>query len=57
MSEHGAFGNAGGAAGVLQKGDVIVLQRHRLERQEPPLIQYVVEAHRLRNLPMRHLLT
>ncbi len=54
MGEHGALGQAGGAAGVLQHGDVIEVQRHRFGRQPAALAQHLLERHRLGQLVGRH---
>ena len=54
MRQHGALGNAGRAARVLQEGDIVPGQRHRLEAVPAPGGEGRVEADRIRQLPGRH---
>ncbi|MNG89782.1 hypothetical protein D3C79_486560 [compost metagenome] len=54
MGEHGTLGQPGGAAGVLQHGDVVEGQLHRFVTQLAPLAQHLLERHRLRQLIGRH---
>ena len=44
VQQHGALGDAGGAAGVLQERDVVRPERHPLERAALALLEHVVEA-------------
>ncbi len=54
VSKHGAFGQPGGAAGVLQHGDVVQALRHRLRRQAAPLAQHLLERECLGQVVGRH---
>ena len=56
MGEHGGFGNAGGAAGILQKGQVVRLKFHRIEFQSQSARQCALETDGAGNLPGGHLL-
>ena len=54
MQQHGALGNAGGAAGILQEGDVVGPDRRRGERQGAARAQHIVEREGLRQAIGRH---
>ena len=54
MGEHGAFGDARRAAGVLQKGEVLVPGFRRLPWQSTALAQGSGERDRARDPPRRH---
>ncbi|MNF83150.1 hypothetical protein D3C84_654670 [compost metagenome] len=47
VGQHGALGHPGGAAGVLQHGDVVQAHPDRLQRMALALLQRLLEAHRL----------
>ena len=53
VSEHGALGHAGGAAGVLQERDVVPRDLHVLVRCAPSLRQRGAVADRAGNVPAR----
>ena len=54
LQQHGALGDAGGAARVLQEGNVVRPQLHRLQRHVGTLIHNGVEFHGPRQIPGRH---
>ena len=54
MQQHRALGDAGGAAGVLQEGDVVGPDRRGRERQPAAGIDRVVEADCVRQVIGRH---
>ena len=54
VTQHGALGNTGRTAGVLQEGDIVVIQRHRLPAMLPAACQRRLEADGTGQLPGRH---
>ncbi|MNO92083.1 hypothetical protein D3C76_836450 [compost metagenome] len=54
VGEHRALGHAGGAAGVLQHGDVVEADPDRLQGMAAPLLQGLLERHRRRQAVVRH---
>ena len=54
VQQHGALGHPRGAAGVLQRGNVVHAQLHRLVLLGRILAQRIVEAHRARQVVGRH---
>ncbi|MCY1359130.1 hypothetical protein D9M69_456870 [compost metagenome] len=54
VQQHRALAHAGGAAGVLQEGDVIRSGGRRLQRELAAFGQHAVEAHTVGQLPRRH---
>ncbi len=57
MAQHRSLGHTRGAAGVLQEGDVVVIQCDRLQRMRGAACQRVAETHGLRQVERRnHLL-
>ena len=44
VQQRGALGQPGGAAGVLQEGDVVALHRHPRGRPAPTLFDHLIEA-------------
>jgi len=54
VREDGAFGYAGGTAGVLQEGGVFQRNRHGMEGVRRALLERVVEAHEMGQFIRRH---
>ena len=54
VQQHGALGNTGGAAGVLQHGHVVRLDVGPLEAAARPLGHRVIETHGARQIEGRH---
>ena len=54
MRQHGALGNTGRAARVLQESQIALLKRHRSEAILPPLVEYGLEADAAFQVPGRH---
>ena len=54
VGQHRTLGHAGGAAGVLQESDVVVVHRDRLQRVRCALGQRVAETHRFGQVERRH---
>ncbi len=54
VREHRAFGHAGGAAGVLQEGDVVVRGAHGRQRPRVADRERVEQRHRFRQVVLRH---
>ncbi len=54
MQEHRAFGHAGGAAGVLQEGEVIMGERRRRQLGARAFGERLLEGHRAGQIVRRH---
>ena len=54
VGEHGTLGHAGGAAGVLQEGDVVGLDVHRRQGVALACRQRIAEAHRAGDVVVGH---
>ena len=54
VGQHRALGDAGGAAGVLQKGEIFVRAGNRLVRLARAPAQRLLEGHALRQVERRH---
>ncbi len=55
VAEHHALGVTGGAAGVLQEGQVVEVHVHREMGQRPSLLERLIEAYRTAQVEPRHL--
>ena len=54
VGQHGALGDAGGTAGVLQRGDVLGLARDTRVREPRPALEHVTQAVCVGQVVLRH---
>ena len=54
VGEHGALGHAGGAAGVLQHGDIVVTDLDRCQRLAVALLEHLLEGNGLGQMVVGH---